>query len=386
MKQIAYFSIAICLSVVVSSCVGTSATKPASMVEDKTAEKLEPEQMVRRITPNPGKSATPTPKAISRVLPDYSGLNDPQVEEQFLSFQTQLDYLSSNPKSLDEWIELISLGNSSFILPELPDCWGSKVRKCFDELMPLVGRYQFGPGGSFATGIPPSDACTIMNYTYGIVKIYGEPQSAGYPEINSNFATMVRYNFINEDELVNFRGAFTHRNHWDYLVHCQTPRATSRVLPDYSGLNDPHVEEQFLSFQTQLDYLSSNPKSLDEWIELISLDNSSFILPELPNCRGSKVRKCFDELMPLVERYGYIDFGASGSFATEIPHSDACTIMNYAYGVVKIYGEPLSDEHPEINSNFATMVRYKFINEDELSNFRWAFHHRNHWDYSEYCL
>ena len=220
MKQIAYFSIAICLSVVVSSCVGTSATKPASMVEDKTAEKLEPEQMVRRITPNPGKPATPTPRATSRVLPDYSGLNDPHVEEQFLSFQTQLDYLSSNPKSLDEWIELISLDNSSFILPELPNCRGSKVRKCFDELMPLVGRYQFGPGGSFATEIPPSDACTIMNYTYGIVKIYGEPLSDEHPEINSNFATMVRYKFINEDELSSFRWAFHHRNHWDYSEYC----------------------------------------------------------------------------------------------------------------------------------------------------------------------
>jgi hypothetical protein len=370
----------------VSSCTEINETEHAPTIERKIVETKASGKIVSRITPNPSKSTIPTPRTTSRVLPDYSGLNDPQVEEQFLSFQSQLEYLSANPKSLDEWIELISFGNSSFILPELPDCWGSKVRKCFDELQPLVERYQFGPGGSFATDIPPSDACTIMNYTYGIVKIYGEPQSAGYPEINSNFATMVRYNFINEDELVNFRGAFHHRNHWDYLVHCQTPRATSRVLPDYSGLNDPHVEEQFLSFQTQLDYLSSNPKSLDEWIELISLDNSSFILPELPNCRGSKVRKCFDELMPLAERYGYIDFGASGSFATEIPHSDACTIMNYAYGVVKIYGEPQSDEHPEINSNFATMVRYNFINEDELSSFRWAFHHRNHWDYSEYCL
>ena len=220
MKRIAYFSIVVFLSVMVSSCTEINETERAPTVERKIAEKLEPEQMVRRITPNPGKSATPTPKAISRVLPDYSELNGPQVEEQFLSFEAQLDYLSSNPKSLDEWIELISLGNSSFILPELPDCWGSKVRKCFDELQPLVERYQFGPGGSFATGIPPSDACTIMNYTYGIVKIYGEPQSADYPEINSNFATMVRYNFINEDELVNFRGAFHHRNHWDYSEYC----------------------------------------------------------------------------------------------------------------------------------------------------------------------
>ena len=222
MKQIAYFSIAICFSVVVSSCVGTSVTKPASMVEDKTAEKLEPEQMVRRITPNPGKSATPTPKAISRVLPDYSGLNDPQVEEQFLSFEAQLDYLSSNPKSLDEWIELISLGNSSFIFPELPNCRGSKVRKCFDALMPVVERAieTDYASGSLAKDIPGSDACMIMNYTYGIVKIYGDPQSDEHPEINSNFKTMVRYNFINEYELTTFRWAFRHRNDWDYSNHC----------------------------------------------------------------------------------------------------------------------------------------------------------------------
>ena len=229
MKQIAYFSIAICFSVVVSSCVGTSVTKPASMVEDKTTEKLEPEQMVRRITPNPGKSATPTPKAISRVLPDYSGLNDPQVEEQFLSFRTQLDYLSSNPESLDEWIELISLGNSSFILPELPNCRGSKVRNCFDELMPAVERAKLDADympGLLVKDIPGSDACIIMNYTYGIVKIYGEPQSDEHPETNSNFETMARYNFIgtsttsNESELSNFRWAFHHRNDWDYSNHC----------------------------------------------------------------------------------------------------------------------------------------------------------------------
>ena len=222
MKQIAYFSIAICFSVVVSSCVGTSATKPASMVEDKTAEKLEPEQMVRRITPNPGKSATPTPRATSRVLPDYSGLNDPHVEEQFLSFQTQLDYLSSNPKSLDEWIELISLGNSSFIFPELPNCRGSKVRNCFDALMPVVERAieTDYASGSLAKDIPGPDACMIMNYTYGIVKIYGDPQSDEHPEINSNFKTMVRYNFINEYELTTFRWAFRHRNDWDYSNHC----------------------------------------------------------------------------------------------------------------------------------------------------------------------
>ena len=222
MKQIAYFSIAICLSVVVSSCVGTSATKPASMVEDKTAEKLEPEQMVRRITPNPGKSATQTPRTTSRVLPDYSGLNDPQVEEQFLSFRTQLDYLSSNPKSLDEWIELISLGNSSFIFPELPNCRGNKVRKCFDALMPVVERAieTDYASGSLAKDIPGPDACMIMNYTYGIVKIYGDPQSDEHPEINSNFKTMVRYNFINEYELTTFRWAFRHRNDWDYSNHC----------------------------------------------------------------------------------------------------------------------------------------------------------------------
>ena len=128
--------------------------------------------------------------------------------------------------------------------------------------------------------------------------------------------------------------------------------------------------------------MSSNPKSLDEWIELISLGNSSFILPELPNCRGSEVRKCFDELMPAVERA----IEMPGSRINDISGSDACIIMNYTYGIVKIYGEPQSDEHPETNSNFETMVRYNFINESELSNFRWAFHHRNHWDYSNHCL
>ena len=380
MKQIAYFSIAICFLVVVSSCVGTSATKPASMVEDKTAEKLEPEQMVRRITPNPGKSATPTPKAISRVLSDYSGLNDPYVEEQFLSFRTQLDYLSSNPESLNEWIELISLGNSSFILPELPNCRGSKVRNCFDALMPAVERAKLDADympGSLVKDIPGSDACIIMNYTYGIVKIYGEPQSDEHPETNSNFETMVRYNFIDEYELTTFRWAFRHRNDWDYLVHCVKPK---------------DVEEQFLSFEAQLDYLSSNPESLNEWIELISLGNSSFILPELPNCRGSKVRNCFDALMPAVERAKLDADYMPGSLVKDIPGSDACIIMNYTYGIVKIYGEPQSDEHPETNSNFETMARYNFIgtsttsNESELSNFRWAFHHRNDWDYSNHCL
>jgi len=212
-----------------------------------------------------------------------------------------------------------------------------------------------------------------MNYTYGIVKIYGEPQSDEHPETNSNFETMVRYNFIgtsttsNESELSNFRWAFRHRNDWDYLVLCVKPK---------------NVEEQFLSFEAQLDYLSSNPESLNEWIELISLGNSSFILPELPNCRGSKVRRCFDELMPAVERA----IEMPGSRINDISGSDACIIMNYTYGIVKIYGEPQSDEHPETNSNFETMVRYNFINESELSNFRWAFHHRNHWDYSNHCL
>ena len=223
MKRIAYFSIVVFLSVMVSSCTEINETERAPTVERKIVETPASGKIVSRITPNPSKSTIPTPRATSRVLPDYSGLNDPHVEEQFLSFQTQLDYLSSNPKSLDEWIELISLGNSSFILPELPDCWGSKVRKCFDELMPLVERYgyiDFGASGSFATEIPHSDACTIMNYAYGVVKIYGEPQSDEHPEINSNFATMVRFNFINEDELVNFRGAFHHRNHWDYSEYC----------------------------------------------------------------------------------------------------------------------------------------------------------------------
>ncbi|MDE0745587.1 MAG: hypothetical protein OSB66_07635, partial [SAR202 cluster bacterium] len=174
-------------------------------------------------------------------------------------------------------------------------------------------------------------------------------------------------------ELSNFRWAFHHRNHWDYLVHCVKPK---------------NVEEQFLSFEVQLDSLSSNPESLNEWIELISLGNSSFILPELPNCRGSKVRRCFDELMPAVERA----IEMPGSRINDIPGSDACIIMNYTYGIVKIYGEPQSDEHPETNSNFETMVKYNFIgtsttsNESELSNFRWAFHHRNHWDYSNHCL
>jgi len=223
MKRIAYFSIVVFLSVMVSSCTEINETERAPTVERKIVETPASGKIVSRITPNPSKSTIPTPRATSRVLPDYSGLNDPQVEEQFLSFQAQLDYLISNPKSLDEWIELISLGNSSFILPELPNCRGSKVRKCFDELMPAVERAKLDADympGSLVKDIPGSDACIIMNYTYGIVKIYGEPQSDEHPETNSNFETMVRYNFINESELSNFRWAFHHRNHWDYSNHC----------------------------------------------------------------------------------------------------------------------------------------------------------------------
>ena len=220
MKRTAYFSIVLFLSVMVSSCTEINETERAPTVERKIVETQASGKIVSRVTPNPSKSTNQTPRETSRVLPDHSGLNDPQVEEQFLSFRTQLDYLTSNPKSVDDWIDMISLDSNSLFLPELPDCRGSKVRKCFDELIPLVERYQFGPGGTFATRIPPSDACDIMNYAYGIVKIYGEPQSDEHPEINSNFATMVRFNFINEDELVNFRGAFHHRNHWDYLEYC----------------------------------------------------------------------------------------------------------------------------------------------------------------------
>ena len=220
MKRTAYFSIVLFLSVMVSSCTEINETERAPTVERKIVETQASGKIVSRVTPIPSKPTNQTPKETSRVLPDHSGLNDPQVEEQFLSFRTQLDYLTSNPKSVDDWIDMISLDSNSLFLPELPDCRGSKVRKCFDELMPLVERYQFGPGGTFATRIPHSEACDIMNYAYGIVKVYGEPKSAGYPEINSNFETMVRFNFINEDELVNFRGAFHHRNHWDYLEYC----------------------------------------------------------------------------------------------------------------------------------------------------------------------
>ena len=222
MKRIAYFSIVVILSVMVSSCTEINETERAPTVERKIVETQASGKIVSRITPNPSKSTIPTPRTTSRVLPDYSGLNDPQVEEQFLSFQTQLDYLSSNPKSLDEWIELISLGNSSFIFPELPNCRGSKVRKCFDALMPVVERAieTDYASGSLAKDIPGPDACMIMNYTYGIVKIYGDPQSDEHPEINSNFKTMVRYNFINEYELTTFRWAFRHRNDWDYSNHC----------------------------------------------------------------------------------------------------------------------------------------------------------------------
>jgi hypothetical protein len=219
MKRIAYFSIVVILSVMVSSCTEINETKRAPTVERKIVETPASGKIVSRITPNPSKSTIPTPRTTSRVLPDYSVLNDPQVEEQFLSFRAQLDSLSSNPESLDEWIELISLGNSSFILPELPNCRGSKVRRCFDELMPAVERAIEMPG-SRINDIPGPDACIIMNYTYGIVKIYGEPQSDEHPETNSNFETMVKYNFINESELSNFRWAFHHRNHWDYSNHC----------------------------------------------------------------------------------------------------------------------------------------------------------------------
>ena len=223
MKRIAYFSIVVILSVMVSSCTEINETERAPTVERKIVETQASGKIVSRITPNPSKSTIPTPRTTSRVLPDYSGLNDPQVEEQFLSFRTQLDYLSSNPKSLDEWIELISLGNSSFILPELPNCRGSKVRNCFDALMPAVERAKLDADympGSLVKDIPGSDACIIMNYTYGIVKIYGEPQSDEHPETNSNFETMVRYNFIDEYELTTFRWAFRHRNDWDYSNHC----------------------------------------------------------------------------------------------------------------------------------------------------------------------
>ena len=219
MKRIAYFSIVVILSVMVSSCTEINETERAPTVERKIVETQASGKIVSRITPNPSKSTIPTPRTTFRVLPDYAGLNDPQVEEQFLSFRAQLDSLSSNPESLDEWIELISLGNSSFILPELPNCRGSKVRRCFDELMPAVERAIEMPG-SRINDIPGPDACIIMNYTYGIVKIYGEPQSDEHPETNSNFKTMVRYNFINESELSNFRWAFHHRNHWDYSNHC----------------------------------------------------------------------------------------------------------------------------------------------------------------------
>ena len=219
MKRIAYFSIVVILSVMVSSCTEINETKRAPTVERKIVETPASGKIVSRITPNPSKSTIPTPRTTSRVLPDYSVLNDPQVEEPFLSFRAQLDSLSSNPESLDEWIELISLGNSSFILPELPNCRGSKVRRCFDELMPAVERAIEMPG-SRINDIPGPDACIIMNYTYGIVKIYGEPQSDEHPETNSNFETMVKYNFINESELSNFRWAFHHRNHWDYSNHC----------------------------------------------------------------------------------------------------------------------------------------------------------------------
>jgi hypothetical protein len=207
----------------------------------------------------------------------------------------------------------------------------------------------------------------------------------GYPETNSNFETMVRFDFIYEQELSDFRWAFQRRNDWDYLVHCVKLRETSRVLPDYSGLNDPQVEEQFLSFRTQLDYLTSNPKSVDEWIDMISLDSNSLFLPELPDCRGSKVRKCLDELMPITHLAMNADY-APGSLAKDIPPDNACTLMNYTYGIVKVYGEPQSVGYPETNSNFETMVRFDFIYEQELSDFRWAFQRRNDWDYSEYCL
>ena len=387
MKRTAYFSIVLFLSVMVSSCTEINETERAPTVERKIVETQASGKIVSRVTPIPSKPTNQTPRETSRVLPDYSGLNDPQVEQQFMSFEAQLDYWISNPKSVDEWVDMISLDSNSLFLPELPDCRGSKVRKCFDDLLPLIHlamNADYAPG-SLAKDIPPDNACTVMNYTYGIVKVYGEPKSAGYPEINSNFETMVRFDFIYEAELSDFRWAFQHRDDWDYLVHCVTPRETSRVLPDYSGLNDPQVEQQFMSFEAQLDYWISNPKSVDEWVDMISLDSNSLFLPELPDCRGSKVRKCFDDLLPLIHLAMNADY-APGSLAKDIPPDNACTVMNYTYGIVKVYGEPKSAGYPEINSNFETMVRFNFINEDELVNFRGAFHHRNHWDYSEYCL
>ena len=222
MKRSAYFSIVVFLSVMVSACTEIYETERAPTVERKIVETPASGKIVSRVTPNPSKSTNQTPRETSRVLPDYSGSNDPQVEEQFLSFRTQLDYLTSNPKSVDDWIDMISLDSNSLFLPELPDCRGSKVRKCLDELLPLIHlamNADYAPG-SLAKDIPPDNACTVMNYTYGIVKVYGEPQSVGYPETNSNFETMVRFNFINEAELSDFRWAFQHRDDWDYSGYC----------------------------------------------------------------------------------------------------------------------------------------------------------------------
>ena len=223
MKRTAYFSIVLFLSVMVSACTEINETERAPTVERKIVETQASGKIVSRVTPIPSKPTNQTPRETSRVLSNYSGLNSPAVEQQFMSFEAQLDYLTSNPKSVDEWIDMISLDSNLPFVPDLPDCRGSKVRKCFNDLMPLVERYDykdFGANYSSETEIPYSEACDIMNYAYGIVKIYGEPQSEGYPGINSNFETMVRFNFINEDELINFRGAFHHRNHWDYSPYC----------------------------------------------------------------------------------------------------------------------------------------------------------------------
>ena len=222
MKRTAYFSIVLFLSVMVSACTEINETERAPTVERKIVETQASGKIVSRVTPIPSKPTNQKPRETSRVLPDYSGLNDPQVEQQFMSFEAQLDYWISNPKSVDEWIDMISLDSNSLFLPELPDCRGSKVRKCFDDLLPLIHlamNADYAPG-SLAKDIPPGNACTVMNYTYGIVKVYGEPKSVGYPEINSNFETMVRFDFINEAELSDFRWAFQHRDDWDYSEYC----------------------------------------------------------------------------------------------------------------------------------------------------------------------
>ncbi|MDC0035386.1 hypothetical protein OAJ44_03385, partial [Chloroflexi bacterium] len=148
----------------VSACTEINETERAPTVERKIVETQASGKIVPRVTPIPSKPTNQKPRETSRVLPDYSGLNDPQVEQQFLSFRTQLDYLTSNPKSLDDWIDMISLDSNSLFLPELPDCRGSKVRKCFDELMPAVERAKLDADympGSLVKDIPSSDACLI---------------------------------------------------------------------------------------------------------------------------------------------------------------------------------------------------------------------------------